>query len=241
MKDILDLHTHTIASGHAYNTIYEMAKSASDKGLELLGISEHTPAMPGSCHPIYFLNLRTVPRQLYGIKLLLGCEHNIMDYEGTVDLKPSFCKSVDYGIASIHEPCYRSGSIVQNTDAYINAMKNPHVHIIGHPDDGRFPFDYEAVVKEAKKQHVLLEVNTSSLHPNSSRLNARENYITMLNYCSKYEVSIIINSDAHCEVDVANHTAAWNLIEQVNFPTALIVNDSLEKLASYIPILTTQE
>jgi hypothetical protein len=24
MKDILDLHTHTIASGHAYNTLYEI-------------------------------------------------------------------------------------------------------------------------------------------------------------------------------------------------------------------------
>ena len=29
MKDILDLHTHTIASGHAYNTLYEMAQAAA--------------------------------------------------------------------------------------------------------------------------------------------------------------------------------------------------------------------
>lgn len=33
MKDIMDLHTHTVASGHAYNTIYEMARSASEKGI----------------------------------------------------------------------------------------------------------------------------------------------------------------------------------------------------------------
>ena len=48
MLDILDIHTHTIASGHAYNTIYEMAQSASRKGLALLGISDHGPAMEGS-------------------------------------------------------------------------------------------------------------------------------------------------------------------------------------------------
>ena len=44
MEYILDLHTHTIASGHAYSTIREMAQAASEKGLKLLGITEH--AMP---------------------------------------------------------------------------------------------------------------------------------------------------------------------------------------------------
>ena len=29
MIDLMDLHTHTIACGHAYNTLYEMARSAS--------------------------------------------------------------------------------------------------------------------------------------------------------------------------------------------------------------------
>ena len=48
MLDVLDIHTHTTASGHAYNTIYEMAQSASRKGLALLGISDHGPAMEGS-------------------------------------------------------------------------------------------------------------------------------------------------------------------------------------------------
>ena len=30
MIDLLDLHTHTIASGHAYNTLYEMAQPKKD-------------------------------------------------------------------------------------------------------------------------------------------------------------------------------------------------------------------
>ena len=55
MRDILDVHTHTIASGHAYNTIYEMARAAAEKGLELLGITEHAPTMPGTCQ--LFLSL----------------------------------------------------------------------------------------------------------------------------------------------------------------------------------------
>ncbi|HIT89276.1 MAG TPA: phosphatase, partial [Candidatus Merdenecus merdavium] len=46
MEYILDTHSHTIASGHAYSTIREMAKMASKKGLELLGITEHSKNMP---------------------------------------------------------------------------------------------------------------------------------------------------------------------------------------------------
>ena len=71
-NSVLDLHTHTIVSGHAYSTLREMAKAASDKGLELLGITEHAPKMPGTCHLFYFDNLRIVPRELYGIELVLG-------------------------------------------------------------------------------------------------------------------------------------------------------------------------
>mgnify|MGYP001658662419 CR=1 FL=1 len=46
IHDILDLHTHTIMSGHAYNTMQEMIRSASEKGVRLLGITEHAPAFP---------------------------------------------------------------------------------------------------------------------------------------------------------------------------------------------------
>lgn len=78
MLDVLDIHTHTSASGHAYNTIYEMAQSASRKGLALLGISDHGPAMEGSASKHYFRSSRCIPRELYGVKILFGCELNIM-------------------------------------------------------------------------------------------------------------------------------------------------------------------
>ena len=72
MLDVLDIHTHTTASGHAYNTIYEMAQSASRKGLALLGISDHGPAMEGSANKDYFRSSRCIPRELYGAKIWVG-------------------------------------------------------------------------------------------------------------------------------------------------------------------------
>ncbi|MGL5437517.1 MAG: phosphatase [Lachnospiraceae bacterium] len=238
MDDIMDLHTHTIASGHAYNTLYEMVHTASRKGLHLLGVTEHAPLMPGSCHPFYFLNLGVVPREIDGVKLVLGCELDIIDYQGTIDLDTHYLKKLDYAVASIHDPCYKCGSVTQNTEAYLGAMKNPAVQIIGHPDDGRFPVDYDTIAAAASEHGVLLEVNSSSLHPRSHRQNAYNNYLTMLERCRHYQTSVILDSDAHCEVDVGNHSRAWDLLREIDFPAELVVNSSIARAAAFIPALS---
>ena len=46
MKIALDVHTHTLASGHAFSTLQEKAPAAADKGLELLAITELTRGIP---------------------------------------------------------------------------------------------------------------------------------------------------------------------------------------------------
>ena len=158
MKDKMDLHTHTIASGHAYNTRNEMIAAAYGKGLDLLAITEHAPAMPGSCQQMYFSNFRVLPRKYENMTVLYGTELNILDYEGHVDLPNEMLKEMDVVLASIHPPCYVSGTAEENTAAYLGAMKNPYVNIIAHPDDSRFPVDYEVLVKAAKEYHVLLEL-----------------------------------------------------------------------------------
>ncbi|WP_336624351.1 phosphatase [Clostridium boliviensis] len=237
MKDIMDLHTHTVASGHAYSTLYEMAKSASEKGLSLMGSTDHAPKMPGTCNEFYFINFKVIPRTLYGVHILMGAELNILDYSGRVDLSDGLLEKLDYAIASIHEPCYENGTMAQNTSAYIGAIENPHVKIIGHPDDSRFPADYDTLVSAAARNHTLLEVNSSSLHPLSARMNARENYQVMLDLCRHYGASVIVNSDAHIEADVGNHTRALELLDEISFPRDLIVNSSLDRLLPYIPKL----
>lgn len=79
MKIVLDTHAHTIVSGHAYNTIREMAQMAKEKGLEAFALTEHAPQMPGTCHEFYFQNLHIVPREMYGVRLFMGVELNIMN------------------------------------------------------------------------------------------------------------------------------------------------------------------
>jgi len=234
MIDLLDLHTHTTASGHAYNSLYEMVHSASAKGLSLFGCSDHAPAMPGSCHSFHFINFKVLPRTLYGVRLMMGVELNIMDYDGTVDLEQSVLEPLDYAIASLHQPCIHSGTALQNTNAYLGALKNPLIHIIGHPDDSRFPIDYDTLVAAAGEHHKLLEVNNSSLNPLSFRVGARNNYIKMLELCRHYGTSIIINSDAHCAADAGNQRFAFELLQETDFPPELVANYSRKLLQDYL-------
>lgn len=234
MRDVIDLHTHTIASGHAYNTINEMVQAAAERKLEVLGITEHAPAMAGSCTAMYFMNLMDLPRERQGIRVLYGVELNIADFEGHVDLSDHVLEEMDLAIASMHSPCFRGGTIEENTRAYLNVMKHPYINIIGHPDDGRFPVDYKALAEGAREHGVLLEVNNSSMSPNSFRDNARENYCKMLEYCKEFKTPIVMDSDAHVDLDVGNHTLAQKLLTEVNFPEELIVNTNPELLKKYL-------
>jgi len=53
-KIIADIHMHTLASGHAYGTIREMAEAAKEQELALIGITEHAPGIPGTVNPFYY-------------------------------------------------------------------------------------------------------------------------------------------------------------------------------------------
>lgn len=223
----LDVHTHTVASGHAYSTIREMAKEASKKGLKLLGITEHAKGIPGTCSDIYFENLKVVPREMYGVELMLGAEINILDYNGKLSLEDRLIDKLDVRIAGIHNQCYTPGTIEQNTNAVIEAIKNPKINIISHPDDGSCPLDYDAIVQTAKKYNTLLELNNNSINPVNRRKNARDNNIHMLELCKKYNVQIIMSSDAHVDIDVGRFNFAYEILHEVNFPEELIINNSV--------------
>lgn len=63
---IADLHTHTLASTHAYSSLTEMVRAASERGLYAIAITDHGKAMPGSPRDWYFGNLREVPLRYRG-------------------------------------------------------------------------------------------------------------------------------------------------------------------------------
>ena len=236
MHPLLDLHTHTIASGHAYSTIQEMARAAADKGLEILGITEHAPALPGACDPIYFRNLHVVPRQMYGVRLLMGVELNILDTTGRLDLDERHYRCCDIRIAGIHALCWQGGTRTQNTDAMLAAIENPWTHIISHPGDGTAELDFEPIVRAAARTQTLLEINSSSLIPLRGKTQARPNNLEILSLCRKADVPVILGSDAHISFSIADYHYALPLLEETKFPDELVMNYYPQQAIEYMKI-----
>lgn len=234
MNILVDVHTHTIASGHAYSTITENMKAASDKKLKMIAMTDHSPGMPGSTHIFHFQNLKTLPDEMYGVKLLKGAEVNIINYEGEIDLSESILRSLDLVLASLHPPCIEFADEETITRGIEKVMENPYVHIIGHPGDQRFPMDYERIVKVSKRTGTLLEVNNASLKPESFRPGVRENLIQMLGCCKVYEVPVVLGTDAHFHEAVGEFSEAIELLESLEFPESLVLNTSPDRLMKVI-------
>ena len=232
----LDVHTHTVASGHAFSTIQEMAQAAADKGLKVLGITEHSSGIPGTCDPIYFRNLYVVPRKMYGVNLLLGAEINIVDYEGHLDMDEHYMQMLDIRIAGIHSLCYQHGTCEQNTEGMIRAISNPYIHIISHPGDGTAKLNFEPIVKAAAEHHTLLEINNSSLRPCRNKVEARGNNLQILRLCKQQNIPVILGSDAHISFDIADYEYALQLVAETEFPEELIMNTSVKRFKEYTGI-----
>ena len=234
MKDLLDVHTHTIASGHAYSTVREMITMAKARKLALVGISEHGPAMEGSCPSIYFCNFKVIHAQDWGIGVVMGAELNIIDYTGSTDLSAQRLRNLDYAIASLHDICIDPGSTEENTAALIGAMKNPRVNIIGHPDNPCYPVDFDALARAARDHHVLLELNNSSYRPGGSRQGSWEKGKELLAACKKYGATVILGSDAHIDLDVGAHERSQELLAACDFPEELVINRDPEAFKAWI-------
>ncbi len=234
----IDLHTHTIASGHGTrDTLADMAKAALAKGISVLGISDHGPAMLGAARSSYFRNLRFAERNRNGVHFLYGAELSILSEDGRLDLPDDILSGLDYAIASLHRCGMKPDQAPEiYTRAYIAAMKHPAVCVIGHPDNTAFPSVYEELVRAASEHHVLIELNNASLGPHGYRGNSESVDRILLPLCARFNVPILIGSDSHGAQHIGEDENVRPLLQELHFPADLIANDHPELLKSYLPL-----
>lgn len=162
-----DLHSHTIASGHAFSTVAEMAAEGARRGLGLLAVTDHGPSMQGAPHDGYFTMAARMPRRWSGLIVLFGCEANVVSPDGDLDLPDAILSTLDVVGAGLHErtPYPVAASVVDNTRALVAACENAHVDIIVHPYRPQFPIDVIAVAEAAAMTGTLLEINAALFRP----------------------------------------------------------------------------
>jgi len=229
VKPLFDLHTHTIASGHAFSTLLENLTEAKKKGLIALGTSDHSPGMPWGTNKMFFENYKILPSQVDGVRLLKGMEANIIDYEGNID-GGIIMEEMDYVIVSLHSHCIHAGTREENTSAVLGAMQHSPVRILGHLDDGRYPLDYDAIAESALKYGVAIEINDSSLRPSTARKDCVHLVHVLAETAKKYKVPVVLNSDAHIWCNVGRLDAAEQVLKEVDYPEELILNYSEQGL-----------
>ena len=232
MKFVLDVHCHTIASGHSYSTVHDIAREAKNNGIDLFALTDHGPEMPGAPHLYHIKNQRVIPRVIDGVIVLRGVEVNIMDYEGELDMRDADLAELDIVIASLHHVCINPGTMEQNTNALIKAMENKHVDIVGHIGNPLFPIDSEKVVKAAKEHNVLIEINNSSF--SVSRDGSKENCSHIARLAKENGNMVVLGSDCHIAFDVGNFESAGKLLEVVGIPEENIMNTSVQKLIDFL-------
>lgn len=233
MKYLSDLHTHSIVSGHAYTTLLENINYCAEKGIKILGTSEHAPSMPGAPHYWYFGNMKVVPRVINGVTILRGCEANILDIDGSLDMTDESSRNLDYMIASFHEPVFKPKSKEENTAAILNVMdKYDKVEILGHLGNPNYELDYEAIVKKAKEKNIMIEINNSSLL-GSSRVGSDVNCKKVALLCREIGTKVILTSDSHINTCIGVFNKGIELLEEIQMPKELIMNDP-EKLIAHL-------
>ena len=156
----VDLHLHTIYSGHAFASFYETLNYASDNKMEIIAITDHGPTVDGACEAIAFNLGKRAPKTFKGMKVLWGCESNIINQDGTIDLPNETIKHLDILLVGIHPTTVsKDWGIKKNTEAAINCFKKYPISIFTHPTTFIYPIDLDKICEAAFENNVLLELN----------------------------------------------------------------------------------
>lgn len=231
MKLIADLHTHTIASTHAYATVTEMTYEAAELGLFALAITDHARTMPGAPGPFYFESLGILPEYLQGVRILRGIEANICDFDGNIDVEATLQNHLDWIVASMHTLTLNGKATVEKcTNAYLKLAENENVNVIGHSGSDYFKYDYEKVIPVFAKNGKLVEINDSAFRYGRNYLG---NCVTIARLCKKYGARICVDTDAHFTNTLGRAYKTLEMLKDIDFPEKLIVNTSVENLKAY--------
>ena len=206
VKDIkADLQTHSTWSDGKLSML-EMAQAAAKRGMKVIAFTDHsaslgvTGGLKMEDHKKQATEIKKIQKQLGDKILVLHASEVEIKADGTLDYPDEFLATLDLVVASMHTSLRQTREKV--TQRTINAIRNPHVDIIGHPtgrlisDREGADLDMEAVFKAAAETGVALEINA---HP--SRLDLDDRYARR---AKELGIPISINTDSHSEDDFDN-------------------------------------
>lgn len=206
VKDIkADLQTHSTWSDGKLSML-EMARAAAKRGMQVIAFTDHsvslgvTGGLSMDDHKKQAAEIKKIQKQLGDEILVLHATEVEIKADGALDYPDEFLASLDLVLASLHTSLRQPREKV--TQRLLNAIRNPHVDIIGHPTGRLIPeregadLDMDAVLNAAAETGVALEINA---HP--ARLDLDDVYARR---AKEMGIPISINTDSHSEQDFDN-------------------------------------
>lgn len=230
MKLIADLHTHTLASAHAYSTVTENTAQAEKVGLKMLAVTDHGPQMEDAPHVWHHHNLNALPRVINNVFVLRGIEADIIDNNGGIDIDGELAKKLDWIVASYH---WGQGSKAEITNSYIKALENPDICCLGHTDSRYFPYEIRQVCRSCAELGKAMELNAARIR-RDNKTEERDFYRGLLTVCAEEKAYVVVNTDSHFWNTIGDFNPAIKLIEEVGFPEELILNADEERLKEFV-------
>jgi len=197
-----DLHMHTLWSDGALS-IRDMAWQARERGLKYIVISDHSQSL-GVANGLTPERLRAQREEIRAIDAEMGPDFRIFQgvemeirADGQLDYPDEVLAELDVVIASLHVSLRQERDVI--TARLLNAIRNPHVDIIGHPRGQLIPdrepadLDMDAIFAAALQTGTALEINAS---PHRLDLDDRHAEQAM-----KLGITLSIDTDAHSAGD----------------------------------------
>jgi putative hydrolase len=236
MRLLADLHTHSVASGHAYSTFGELASAAAAKGLELIAVTDHGPSLPGAPHEWHFLNMKVVPSVLAGVRILKGVEANPVPYTANgLDLADETLAKLDFVAVGLHPTVgYDEATQAELTEALLRAVAHPLVDMITHPGNPSFPVDVERVVAACVEHGVIVELNNGSYEPAMSRSRETAHELAFARAAAAAGAYVAITSDAHYHAHVGRFERAIAVAEELHIAEERIVNRDAASVLAFL-------
>jgi DNA polymerase (family 10) len=192
-----DLQMHTTATD-GKNTLGEMVEACAARGYEYIAVTDHTQAvrvaggLTGAGFRKQALAIDRLQKKFKDITILKSAEVDILD-DGSLDLDDEALATLDVVVVSVHSRFNMSRDAM--TKRIVRALRHPRAHILGHPTGrliGRrepYAVDMEEVIKVAREEGVLLEINAQP-----DRLDLNDLHIVMAKDAG---VPLVISTDAH--------------------------------------------
>lgn len=199
-----DLHMHTTATDGTAS-IREMAEAAKERGLKYIAITDHSKrvsmarGLDAKRLRQHWREIDKVRSQVHGIEILCGVECDILE-NAELDLDDQVLSEADWVIAVLHYGLQQPRETIMQR--LLNAIRNPHVDIIGHPS-GRLltrrqgaDIDFDILLKAAADHGVMLEINADP-----HRLDLDDVHTAA---AKDLGILIVISTDAHSTAGLAN-------------------------------------